>query len=136
MNIQPKDSRNPKPAPKDGFTLIEVMVSMVILVFGVLALGGTTMYVMRQVFVSDLWTERVAAVQSVVERVKAQPYDTVANGVDTLGAFSVEWRSWTEGARSKGVEVVSTGPGLVSTANGPMIDPSVVDTLYYQVVRP
>jgi len=136
MNIQPKDSRNPKPSSRDGFTLIEVMVSMVILVFGVLALGGTTMYVMRQVFVSDLWTERVAAVQSVVERVKAQPYDTVANGVDTLGAFSVEWRSWTEGARSKGVEVVSTGPGLVSTANGPMIDPSVVDTLYYQVVRP
>jgi prepilin-type N-terminal cleavage/methylation domain-containing protein len=136
MNTQPRDSRNPKPSSKDGFTLIEVMVSMVILVFGVLALGGTTMYVMRQVNVSDLWTERVAAVQSVVERVKAQPYDTVANGVDTLGAFAVEWRSWTEGARSKGVEVVSTGPGLVSTANGPMIDPAVVDTLYYQVVRP
>jgi prepilin-type N-terminal cleavage/methylation domain-containing protein len=136
MNTQPKDSGNPKPTSKDGFTLIEVMVSMVILVFGVLALGGTTMYVMRQVRVSDLWTERVAAVQSVVERVKAQPYDTVAAGVDTLGAFSIEWRSWTEGARSKGVEVVSTGPGLVSTASGPMIKPSVADTFYYQVVRP
>jgi len=136
MNAQPKDSRNPKPAYKDGFTLIEVMVSMAILVFGALALGGTTMYVMRQVSVSDLWTERVAAVQSVVERVKAQPYDTVATGVDTLGVFSVEWRSWTEGARSKGVEVVSTGPGLVSTANGPMIEPFVADTFYYQVVRP
>ena len=43
MNTQPKDSRNPKPTYKDGFTLIEVMVDKVIVVFGDLALGGTTM---------------------------------------------------------------------------------------------
>jgi prepilin-type N-terminal cleavage/methylation domain-containing protein len=136
MKKKPKDSRSTKRSSKDGFTLIEVMVAMVILVFGALALTGSSMFVMRQVSVSDLWTERAAAVQSVVERVKAQPFDTLGIGVDTIGAFAMEWRSWTEGARSKGVEVVSTGPGLVSTPTGPKIEPSVVDTFHYQVVRP
>ena len=136
MNTQPKDSKSPKPTPKDGFTLLEVVVAMVILTFGVLGLAGTTMYVVRQVSLADLQTQRVAVVQSVVERLKAQPFDTLGSGVDSMGVFSVEWNSWTEGARSKGVEVVSTGPGLVITANGPRILPGVVDTFYYQIVRP
>jgi prepilin-type N-terminal cleavage/methylation domain-containing protein len=136
MKSQLQNFESHRPISRDGFTLIEVVVAMVVLTFGVLGLAGSTMYLVNQVSVADLATERVAVVQSVVESLRAQPFDTVSSGIDSVGVFSVEWRSWVEGPRSKGIEIVSTGPGLVTTSDGPRILSAVADTFYYQVVRP
>jgi prepilin-type N-terminal cleavage/methylation domain-containing protein len=136
MKSQLQNFESHRPISRDGFTLIEVVVAMVVLTFGVLGLAGSTMYLVNQVSVADLATERVAVVQSVVESLRAQPFDTVSSGIDSIGVFSVEWRSWVEGSRSKGIEIVSTGPGLVTTSDGPRILSAVADTFYYQVVRP
>lgn len=58
-----------------GFTLVEVMVAIIVLTIGVLGLAGTTMYLVRQTTLSELTTERSAALQSVIEELRATPYD-------------------------------------------------------------
>ncbi len=119
-----------------GFTLLELIVSMVVLTYGVLGVAGSTIYVLRQVTVADLGTKRVAAVRSVVERVRAQPFDTVGSGTDSLGLYSLEWTSTRQGSGSKLIRVISTGPGLTTTEDGPRIVPAVGDTFTYLIVRP
>lgn len=119
-----------------GFTLLELIVSMVVLTYGVLGVAGSTIYVLRQVTVADLGTTRVAAVRSVVERVRAQPFDTVGSGTDSLGLYSLEWTSTRQGSGSKLIRVISTGPGLTTTGDGPRIVPAVGDTFTYLIVRP
>lgn len=119
-----------------GFTLLELLVSMVVLTYGILGVAGSTAYVLRQVTVADMGTKRVAAVQSVVERVRAQPFNTVSIGTDSLGLYSLEWTSATQGSGSKLIQVISTGPGLIATEDGPRIVPAAVDTFEYLIVRP
>lgn len=118
-----------------GFSLVEVMVSIVIMAYGVLGLAGATMYSIREVSVSELNTKRAGAVQVAIETIHSQPFDSISTGIDTVGVFVVEWTA-TGGANSKLVELVSTGPGLVSTAQGPILSPTATDTLEFRVVRP
>ena len=119
-----------------GFSLVEVLVALVILTVGVLGLAGTTVLVVRQVTMADLATERAAALQSVVEQLRATPYDDLAAGSETVGLFSV---SWTPAALSTStmVRVVTTGPGLeTGTGSMPYLAGSVVDTFNYRIIEP
>ena len=120
----------------EGLSLVELVVSMVVLTFGILGVAGSTAYVLRQVTVADMGTRRVAAVQSVVERVRAQPFDSVSIGTDSLGVYSLEWTSTPQGSGSKLIQVISTGPGLTVTEYGPRIIPAAADTFEYLIVRP
>ena len=54
-----------------GFTIVEVIVAMVVLAIGVLGLAGTAAYIVRQVTLADIMTERAAALQTAVERIQA-----------------------------------------------------------------
>lgn len=119
-----------------GFTLLELVVSMVVLTYGILGVVGSTMYVTRQVTVAALGTKRVAAVRSVVERVRAQRFDTVGSGTDSLGLYSLEWTSTRQGSGSKLIRVISIGPGLTTTEDGPKIVSEAADTFTYLIVRP
>lgn len=122
--------------PDQGFTLIEVIVALVILAVGVLGLAGTTALVVRQVTLSDVATERAAALGTVLERVRAMDFDSVGTGSDTIGSFSASWSS-TDFGRSKLVTVVTLGPGLqTGTGNMPYLSNSVADTFVYRVIDP
>ena len=63
-----------------GFSMIEVIVAMLILTVGVLGLAGTTAYIVRQVTLGDLMTERSAAFQTIIDRLQSLPYDSVTSG--------------------------------------------------------
>lgn len=118
--------------------MVEVIIAIVILAVGVLGLGGTTAYIVRQVTLADIMTERSAALQSVVERLQAMTYDSVGTGSDSIGQFSVSWTTTDESAQSKLVSIVTTGPGL-QTASGnpfPMLGQNVPDTFQYRVILP
>ena len=78
-------SRSTDPRRTSGFTLIEVMVAIVILAVGLMGLAGSTTYIVRQVLVSELRTERMLAVQSAIERIRAAADDTLAGGVALIG---------------------------------------------------
>jgi len=131
----PRENHPDEQDPRAGFSLLEVVVSMVIMAYGVLGLAGATMYTVREVSVSELNSKRAGAVQFAVETIRSQPFDLIATGSDTLGVFVVEWAATTVG-NSKLLEVVSTGPGVVVTAQGPIISPTATDTLEFRVVKP
>ena len=129
----------PRVIPADhgsgGFTLLEVVMSMMILTYGVLGLAGTTLNVVRQVHIAEMNTDRAAVVQSVIERVRAESFDTYRSSSDTAGAYTVKWETWAENSRAKGLRVVTTGPGLVSNGGPVMIAALAKDTVEYRLVR-
>lgn len=124
---------NAQDSQRAGFSLVEVVIALVILTVGVLGLAATTMYVVRQTTLSEITTERSAAVQQVVEELRSTDYDLLASGSDSVGRFRVEW-TVTAGNRTKHIEVVSTGPGLTSASGVPSIGADVVDTLEYRIM--
>ena len=128
-------SNRPAPALRAGFTIVEILVAMIILTFGVLSLASTTIYVVRATKYGDITTERSAALQSVIEQLRSVDYDSIGNGTDSVGNFTMTWSSTSE-SRSKLVTIISTGPGLKAAGGGPpLIRPSVVDTFEYRIMR-
>ena len=116
-----------------GFTIIEVIIAMMILTIGVLGLAGTTAYFVRQVTQADLMTERVAAFQTIVDRMQSLPYDSITSGSDSVGIYAVSWSTVDNGSQNKTVTIVTTGPGTRGAP--PQNDPQVVDTFSFRVLR-
>lgn len=125
-------------ASRAGFTIVEIVVAVIVLAFGVLGMAGTTAYVVRQVTLAQITTRRAAAVQDVVERQRALAYTDMASGADSVGPFYVRWVVSYDGARSASITVLTSGPGLATVDGGgiPTIMPAVVDTFVYRRVMP
>lgn len=120
-------------ADRGGFTIVELVVSLVILTVGLLAFAGTTIVLIRQVTLAGLATERATAVQTVVERLRALPYDSIGAGSDSLGPFRVTWTSTTAGS-SKEVRVITVGPG--ARGGGGALGSGVADTFSTRILEP
>ena len=128
---------SPRDPGRGGFTMVEVIISIIILALGVLGMAGTTMLVVRQTTLARVMTERSVALQSVVERVQATNFDNLASGSDSLGVFRMTWSSTSESSQSKLVRIITVGPG-VKTATGagfPVLTTGVADTFQYRVIR-
>src|SRR5690606_31339345 len=68
-------AHRPDRTGRAGFSLVELIVAVIILAIGVLGLAGTTAFVIRQVTLADVNTERSAALQMVVENLRATSYN-------------------------------------------------------------
>jgi prepilin-type N-terminal cleavage/methylation domain-containing protein len=117
-----------------GFSMIEVIVAMMILTIGVLGLAGTTAYIVRQVTLGDLMTERSAAFQTIIDRLQSLPYDSVTAGSTTVGVFAISWTATNSGPQNKIVQMITVGPGL-GGALVPTNDPQAIDTFTFRVLR-
>lgn len=117
--------------------MVEVIAAIVILTVGVLGLAGTTAYIVRQVTLANVVTQRAVALQTVVEKVQAMPFGDVGSGSDSVDSYVVQWTSSTETVASKLVTIVTTGPGLHATTSNPapMLGPDVADTFVYRVIN-
>lgn len=135
MNDNPRSGRPLAGSFQAGFTLVEVMVALIILTVGILGLAATTMYTIRQTTFGELSTERAAALQTVIEELRAVDYDSVRSGSDSVGNFAVSW-TVTTSTRSKGIQIVTVGPGLRSSGGAPGLGPSVADTFVYRIIQP
>lgn len=116
-----------------GFSLVELMVALMILTVGMLGLAGVTAYTIQKVSVAELDTERGAALQTVVEQLRAMPLAKVADGADTVGIFEVSW-SVVDNGDYRTVEIVTVGPGMEQGAREggmPRISNAVADTFSY-----
>jgi len=116
---------------RDGFTLVEVVIAVVILAVGVLGLAGATAYQVRQVTLSDLMTERSIAFQQTVDRLQSVPFDNVTSGSDSVGIFLIRWNSTQETPQSKMVRIWTVGPGL----RGNLQNPQVIDSFDFRILR-
>lgn len=119
-----------------GFTLVEVIVAVVILAFGLLGMAGTTAAVVRQLTLADVTTERSTALQTTIERLKGIPYDSIVSSSDSVGAYQVSWTVW-QASQWKVVSIVTVGPGMSAADGGfPVLNRSVADTFTYRVLNP
>jgi type IV pilus assembly protein PilV len=125
----------PRAQGRAGFTLVEVCVALILLTFGILGLAGTTGFVVRQVELADVTTERSAARQVVVERLRATPYASVAAGSQSVGAYTVVWSILDNAGQTTEVRIVTQGPGLKS-GSPPYLAPTVSDTLTLVLLKP
>lgn len=117
-----------------GFSMVEVIVAIMVLAVGVLGLAGTTAYLVRQITLGDLMTERAVAFQTVFDRLQAMPYNNVTSGTDSVGVFAVRWNSVNSGSQNKIVTVWTVGPGMGGTAF-PTNNPQRVDSFTFRLLR-
>jgi type IV pilus assembly protein PilV len=123
---------------RGGFSLVEVIIAIVILAVGVLGLAGTTAFVVRQVTLADVNTERSAATQEAIERIRATRYAAVGTSSVTNGPFTVTWSIQDSTNVTKNMRVITTGPGLRkdTAVSVPALGPNVADTLNIILLRP
>lgn len=68
---------------KDGFTLVEVMVAMVILLIGMLGVMGMQYYAISGNTSSREMRTATSLSQEIIEQLKGTPYANLASGTDT-----------------------------------------------------
>jgi Tfp pilus assembly protein PilV len=122
-----------------GFSLVELVMAVFVLAFGVVGLATTTLFVTRQLTLADVTTERATALQSVMEHIRATPYDSIAAGADTIGPLVVSWTATVNTGQDKAIRIVAVGPGqapISATQSTPVLSNSVTDTVFYRVLRP
>ena len=125
-----------------GFTVVEVIIAVIVLAVGILGMAGTTAHIVRQVTYAEATSKRARALQSVIERVRAAGYDSVAygsdgSGTEAIGSFAVAWTSAASSARSVLVTIITTGPGLAPVSGSlPVMSNAVTDTFTYRLIRP
>jgi prepilin-type N-terminal cleavage/methylation domain-containing protein len=137
MHDKKGSGRRPEKEPQAGFTLVEVIIAIVVLAFGLLGLAGTTALVVRQVNLAEIATERSLVTQSTLERIQALPYDSVVDGSDVMGSFQVSWTVVAPTNQWKALELITTGPGMSLSSSGyPILVNTVADTITHRILRP
>lgn len=98
-----------------GFSLVEVIISLLILTVGVLAMAASTGYILSLVRQSTFRTERTVAVREVGERLRATDWanidGTCAGNTFTVGEYTVTCETNQPSMHLKEVRLISQGPG-------------------------
>lgn len=124
---------------REGFSLIEVVVAMLLLTVGLLGLAAGTGWVLRSTDGARVDTARAAAIQSAVEQVRSLDDDTLAEG-GTLalpGGYQATWEALGTTVNSTQVRIVLTGERREAQEGGalPRFSANAADTLLYRVIR-
>lgn len=127
------DSRVRRPrtrlASRAGFSLVELIVAMLILAVGLLGLAAGTGFVVRSSELGRVETERAQARQSAVELIRAQDFDTFADGDRELGRYEISWETLSSETNTRLVQITIVGPGRGAT--GP--EDGVSESFEYRV---
>lgn len=78
-------------ARRDGFTLAEVVIAMVILSVGLLALAGGSLGVIRQMRAGNQSARAAMVAQSRFEKMRSRPCSNLSNGSATTSGLSERW---------------------------------------------
>jgi Tfp pilus assembly protein PilV len=123
-------------ARREGFSLVEVIIAMLILTVGILAMAALSAFVTTQIRVAQVRGERVAAMQQQIEQIRATPFfelDAVSQAdAATVGAFTVWWEVDLPNAALARIALYTEGPGFAGGA----WSVSVRDTFVFSISRP
>jgi len=76
---------------RGGFTLVELIVAIIILVVGVLGLASAAAVVMRQITGSSFQNRAAAIAQSRFEQLRAIPCANAVGGTASSGGVTERW---------------------------------------------
>jgi prepilin-type N-terminal cleavage/methylation domain-containing protein len=100
---------------QNGFSLIELIIAMIVLTFGMLAMGSAMGYMSVQVRVADLHTQRAATVAEIGEQLRSVSYDSVVSvgyaSAANINGFKIWRRVNAQGLNLKRVDIYTEGPG-------------------------
>ena len=111
-------------ASRRGFTLVELIAAIIILVVGVLGLASTAAVVMRQITGSSMQTRAAVVAQSRFERLRSVNCAAAVAGTASANGITETWRttmqtrsmmmsvvvSWRERGRTRSVTFTSQRP--------------------------
>lgn len=121
---------------RDGFSVIEVLIGLIILTMGVLALASSTGFISTQVRVADVRTERSTAFDAASEEIHAMNFDSVKTvsyaNARVVSRYKVWWDVASLGWALKNVTLYAEGPGFT----GGHIAMDARDTLSIRIARP
>jgi Tfp pilus assembly protein PilV len=123
---------------REGLSLVEVIVAMVVLTAGLLGMAAGTGWMIRAVDLAQLETARGAALQAAVEELRATPWADLDDGQGTFGGYAVSWTGapgGTANSRVFNVEIVGPGRDPASTGVRPAIATDAATTLTYRINR-
>ena len=122
---------------RSGFSLAELIVSIVILSVGVLSMAGTSAWVVRQITLSKLSTERAVARQSAIESIMAGTFARAVGGSGTFGSFTVNWTVTEDAGAFKTLQIVTVGLGRSAGSEGmTTLSSEVADTVFFTFTGP
>lgn len=120
---------------RNGFTLIELMLAMLIFTVAVMALASSTGFMSLQLHAADLRTERSVAHQQAMEQLRAEDFDALVSASKGSGAQIGDYTVWWNVAELqwalKEVDVYTEGPGF----QGGRREAAVVDTMTLRIAR-
>ena len=125
-------------APKagaNGFSLVEVIVAMMVLTFGLLAMAASTGYVFNQLRSTAFDTQRQLARQQVVEQMRGMFWDSIPSTAQTttVGRYTMIYQGTTIANGIKQVRIITQGPAYRARQGART---TVSDTINVDVVRP
>jgi prepilin-type N-terminal cleavage/methylation domain-containing protein len=120
---------------RDGFSLVEVVVAILVLSFGLLAMAASTGYVATQLRSTTFDTQRNLARQQVIEQLRATIFSNVTTNTtgSTIGPYTVRWNVSNLSAAQRRVELITTGPAYRQSRG---TRTTVVDTAVIMLVSP
>ena len=123
-------------AGANGFSLVEVVVAMVVLTFGLLAMAASTGYVYNQLRNTGFDTQRMLAKQQVVEQLRGMFWADISTTAvtRTVGRYTIthQWSGGTSVVKS--VRIITSGPAYYGI-NGATRTIGV-DTMRIEIVKP
>jgi prepilin-type N-terminal cleavage/methylation domain-containing protein len=98
-----------EPDARAGFTITELLVSMVIISIGVVGFASAVGVMSKELWYGNRDTRVAMLVGDQLEKLKALPYDSVQSGTRSEGAYQLTWQ--VQGADPKKVILVVGYPG-------------------------
>ncbi|HKS05917.1 MAG TPA: prepilin-type N-terminal cleavage/methylation domain-containing protein [Gemmatimonadaceae bacterium] len=98
-----------------GFTIIEVLIAVTILIVGVLGMIGTSAAITKMLSRGNRSNRAAFLAQERLERLMATPCQLLANGTSTqAGVYSLAWTVTTPAAGTgKRIRMISTYPAVL-----------------------
>ena len=128
MSQQPTSNQN-------GFSLVEIVVAMMVLSFGLLAMAASTGYVFNQLRSTSWDTQRNLVKQEVVEQMRGMFWDSIPLTTarsQTMGHYTVNYLATQPFTGVKRVRIITSGPAY----RGGATRVTAVDTTTVDVLRP
>ena len=122
-------------AKNGGFSLVEIVIAMMVLSFGMLAMAASTGYVASQMR-SSVWdTQRNLAKLEITERLRSTAWNnlTTQTTAQTVGRYAVRWNVTAINNATRSVQVITSGPAYRA---GRGSSSTVVDTTSITIVKP
>lgn len=104
------------PDNRDGFSLVEVIVSVTLLSLVLMGLSGAAALGLSQMGKARQDMQYSADVQQVTDSLIAKGYNNVADGSTTIRGRSISWTVTTVNAKSQQLALIAQRRGLVNTS--------------------